>query len=235
MKVLKIVRMKPYQTLKDPLHEAECWVFDLDNTLYPASSDLFPQVDRKMTAYIADFLDIDHDHAGEIRKTYYRDHGTTMSGMMTLHDMDPADFLDFVHDIDLGAIEPDPDLGQALSRLPGRKIIYTNGPTDHAERVLERLSIRHHFEAIFDIIGADYVPKPRPGPYDVLVDRYRLTPAKTVMVEDLVRNLKPAAALGMTTVWVKTDRPWAHTDAEIHKPDHHTDNLSKWLAGVAGI
>jgi putative hydrolase of the HAD superfamily len=223
--------MKQTQASQDRLNQAECWVFDLDNTLYPASCDLFAQVDRKMTAYIADFLDIDFERAGEIRTTYYRDHGTTMSGMMTLHDMDPSDFLDCVHDIDLGPVSPDPVLSQALSRLSGRKIIFTNGPTDHAERVLDRLSIRHHFEAIFDIIGADYIPKPRPGPYDVLVDRFRLTPEKTVMVEDLVRNLKPAAALGMTTVWVRSDRALnaQGPGSDIH---HVVDDLPRWLGAL---
>ncbi|NQV84334.1 MAG: pyrimidine 5'-nucleotidase [Rhodospirillales bacterium] len=224
--------MKQNQTLKDRLNRAECWVFDLDNTLYPASSDLFPQIDRKMTAYIADFLDVDPVHAGKIRKIYYRDHGTTMSGMMALHDMDPADFLDYVHDIDLSAIEPDPDLSQALSRLPGRKIIYTNGTTDHAERVLDRVSIRHHFEAIFDIISADYIPKPRSDPYDVLVDRYQLTPVNTVMVEDLIRNLKPAAALGMTTVWVRSDSELNHEDRADSHIHHVVDDLAHWLGAL---
>ena len=220
------------QASKDRLIQAECWVFDLDNTLYPASCDLFAQVDRKMTAYIADYLDVDFDHAGEIRKTYYRDHGTTMSGMMTLHDMDPAGFLDYVHDIDLSVVDADPDLDQALSRLPGRKIIFTNGPTDHAERVLGRLAIDRHFEGIFDIIGADYIPKPMPGAYDILVDRYRLKPDETVMVEDLVRNLKPAAALGMTTVWVRSD-----AELNDEEPDHDTihhvvNDLTHWLAAL---
>lgn len=224
--------MKRTPAPQDRLNQAECWVFDLDNTLYPASCDLFAQVDRKMTAYIADFLDIDLERASEIRQIYYRDHGTTMSGMMALHDMDPADFLDCVHDIDLGLVSPDPDLDQALSRLSGRKIIFTNGPTDHAERVLERLSIRHHFDAIFDIISADYIPKPRPGPYDVLVDRYRLTPSTTVMVEDLVRNLIPAAALGMTTVWVRSNSELNPETPDADDVHHVVDDLPRWLGAL---
>jgi len=221
---------------RNRLQSAECWIFDLDNTLYPASCDLFAQVDRKMTSYIAEYLNVDIDHAGEIRKTYYRDHGTTMSGMMALHDMDPAEFLDAVHDIDLGQVDPDPNLDQALSRLPGRKIIFTNGPTDHAERVLGRLSIGHHFDGIFDIIGADYIPKPKPGPYGVLVERYGLKPAQTVMVEDLVRNLKPAAALGMTTVWVRSESELGnalHTEDPVDDSVHHVvDDLPRWLSAL---
>lgn len=220
------------QASQDRLIDAECWVFDLDNTLYPASCDLFAQVDRKMTAYIANFLDVDLEQAGEIRKTYYRDHGTTMSGMMALHDMDPAGFLDYVHDIDLGLVSPDPDLDQALCNLTGRKILFTNGPTNYAERVLDQLSIRHHFEDIFDIIGADYIPKPMPGSYDVLVDRYRLRPEETVMVEDLVRNLKPAAALGMTTVWVRSDAELNDEEPDHDDVHHVVDDLTQWLGAL---
>jgi len=225
--------LKQSEASQDRLIEAECWVFDLDNTLYPASCDLFAQVDRKMTTYIAEYLDVDFEHAGDIRKIYYRDHGTTMSGMMALHDMKPAGFLDYVHDIDLTVVPPDPDLDQALSNLSGRKIIFTNGPTEYAERVLDRLSIRHHFEAIFDIIGADYIPKPMPGPYDVLVDRYRLKPEETVMAEDLVRNLKPAAALGMTTVWVRSDSDLNDNEPVQDDIHHVVDDLTHWLGALA--
>jgi len=224
--------MKRPETPQDQLIDAECWVFDLDNTLYPASCDLFAQVDRKMTAYIADYLDVDFGQAGKIRKNYYRDHGTTMSGMMAVHDMDPAGFLDYVHDIDLNSVPPDPDLNQALSNLLGRKIIFTNGPTEYAERVLDQLTIRHHFEGIFDIIGAGYIPKPMPGPYDVLVDRYRLRPEKTVMVEDLLRNLKPAAALGMTTVWVRSESELNGEDPDHDDIHHVVDDLTGWLCAL---
>jgi len=216
---------------KCPLIETECWVFDLDNTLYPASSDLFPQVDIKMTRFIADFLDLDLVEAGELRRTYYLEHGTTLSGLMTLHGMDPKDFLDFVHDIDLSAVTPDTALDQALSRLPGRKVIFTNGPTDHAERILERLSLSHHFEDIYDIVGANYIPKPKPKPYDDLVRRCQLDPPRTVMVEDLARNLVPAAALGMTTVWVRSESEIDANQASDHV-DHVIDNLAQWLAAL---
>lgn len=213
--------------------EAECWVFDLDNTLYPATSGVFAQVDRKMTRFIADFLGIDLEEAGTIRKTYYLEHGTTLSGLMALHGMKPKAFLDYVHDIDLGEISPDQSLDKALSRLTGRKIIYTNGPTDHAERILERLSIGHHFEAVFDIIGADYIPKPKQEPFDVLVSRFEITPSKTVMVEDLARNLEPAAARGMTTVWVKTESEIDPNQSTDHV-DHVVDDLVHWLDALTG-
>ena len=220
--------MRQNNAPKDRLLEAEAWVFDLDNTLYPASSNLFAQIDEKMTRFIADFLDLDRDEANRLRKNYFREHGTTMRGLMNHHAMEPGPFLEYVHDIDLGNVSPDPLLDRALSRLPGRKIIYTNGPADHANRIMDRLSIGHHFEAVFDIIGAGYVPKPDPKAYGDLVERFGLEPRKSVMVEDLARNLAPAAALGMITVWVRNhgDDPEKPPEADI---DHVVDDLVPWL------
>jgi putative hydrolase of the HAD superfamily len=151
--------------------------------------------------------------------------------LMNVHGMEPGPFLDYVHDIDLSPVSPDPALDAALTRLKGRKIVFTNGPTDHAERVMDRLAVRRHFEAVFDIVEADYVPKPEPRAYETLVHRYGLNPRATVMVEDLVRNLAPAAAMGMTTVWVR-ERPeggapnTGHNDATA---DHVVDDLARWL------
>ncbi len=221
--------MDQTNSFKTTLLRAECWVFDLDNTLYPASTDIFTQVDEKMTHFISEFLELDFEEAGKVRKDYYLEHGTTLAGLMDLHGMDPNDFLDFVHDIDLSSVAPNPGLDQSLSRLPGRKIIFTNGPTDHAARVMDRLSIRHHFDAVFDIVGADYVPKPRPEAYQTLVERFRLNPRETVMVEDLVRNLAPAAAMGMTTVWVRPDGKGSPENALEADVDHVVDDLVTWL------
>ncbi|HEX9570155.1 MAG TPA: pyrimidine 5'-nucleotidase [Rhodospirillales bacterium] len=213
------------------LFEAEAWVFDLDNTLYPASSNLFQQVDRRMTLFIAEFLSLDSETAYKLQKTYFREHGTTMRGLMNVHGIDPGPFLEFVHDIDLAPVAPDPALDAALARLPGRKIVFTNGPTDHALRVMDRLAVRRHFEAVFDIVEADYVPKPEPRAYEALVRRYGLNPPATVMVEDLARNLAPAAAMGMTTVWVRAPLPGGTPDAgnDAQVADHVIDDLSGWL------
>ncbi|MBI2585105.1 MAG: pyrimidine 5'-nucleotidase [Rhodospirillales bacterium] len=213
------------------LFEAEAWVFDLDNTLYPASSNLFQQVDRRMTLFIAEFLSLDSETAYKLQKTYFREHGTTMRGLMNVHGIDPGPFLEFVHDIDLAPVAPDPALDAALTRLKGRKIVFTNGPTDHALRVMDRLAVRRHFEAVFDIVEADYVPKPEPRAYEALVRRYGLNPTTTVMVEDLARNLAPAAAMGMTTVWVRSPLPGGTPDAgnDAQVADHVIDDLSGWL------
>ena len=219
------------EAAKIRLLEAEAWVFDLDNTLYPASSNLFQQVDRRMTRFIADFLDLEWGAAYRLQKSYFREHGTTMRGLMNVHGIDPGPFLEFVHDIDLAPVAPDPALDAALARLPGRKIVFTNGPTDHALRVMDRLAVRRHFEAVFDIVEADYVPKPEPRAYEALVRRYGLNPPATVMVEDLACNLAPAAAMGMTTVWVRAPLPGGTPDAgnDAQVADHVIDDLSGWL------
>ena len=212
----------------------ETWIFDLDNTIYPARFNLFDQVDVRIGAFIANLLDLDPVAARRIQKQYFRDHGTTLSGLMQNHDVDPHEFLGFVHDIDVACIPPDPLLNQNLQRLPGRKVIYTNGSTGHAENVLDRLGIARHFDGIFDIEAADYVPKPEAAAYRNLIERFRIEPHKAVMVEDLARNLAPAAALGMTTVWVRTDNAWAADGSSQDYIHHVIDDVADWIASLVG-
>ena len=214
------------------LANAEAWVFDLDNTLYPASCNLFAQVDERMRAFISRILDLDPDAAYRLQKQYFRDYGTTLRGLMDRHDLDPTPYLEHVHAIDLSPVAPSPALDEALRRLPGRKIVFTNASADYAGRVLDRLGVSAHFEAVYDIVDADYRPKPVPRVYDDLVARHGLTPQRSVMVEDIARNLAPAAALGMTTVWVRTDSPWSAEGADGGYVDHVTDDLVTWLKAV---
>jgi putative hydrolase of the HAD superfamily len=214
------------------LRNAECWVFDLDNTLYPAAARLFDQIDRRMCAFIADYLKIDHETAYRTQKSYFREHGTTLRGLMIRHGMDPADYLDYVHDIDLAAIVPDPALTRGIEALPGRKVIFTNSTETHASRVVERLGIAHHFEAIFDIRDADYLPKPDPAVYQKMIENHDIDAGAAVMVEDIKRNLAPAAAMGMATVWLTSDRPWASAEVDGFTPDFTIDDLGGWLGEV---
>jgi putative hydrolase of the HAD superfamily len=216
-----------------PLRDAEAWIFDLDNTLYPATVDLFAQIDIRMRAYIAEFLNLDLDEAFALQKRYFAEYGTSMRGLMDRHGMDPAPFLAHVHDIDVGVLDPSPALDQALAALPGRKLVFTNASTAHAERVLRRLGIDHHFPHVFDIIAADYRPKPEPEIYRQLLDLHTIEPRASVMVEDMARNLVPAAALGMTTVWVRTGSDWGAYGAEQGHIHHVVDDLVPWLAAVA--
>lgn len=208
---------------------SEDWIFDLDNTLYPQRCNLFAQIDRKMGDFISRFLDIDYDEAKVIQKRYFKDHGTTLNGMMHHHGMDPKDFLDFVHNIDYSPVLRDERLDKALAELPGRKIVFTNGTVAHAEATLAQLGIAHHFDAIFDIVASSYVPKPNPEPYATLVETYDITPSKAVMVEDMAKNLVEPARLGMSTVWVRTTEEWSSMGSEGGHVQHVTDDLSDWL------
>ena len=217
------------KTLKS--HSA--WIFDLDNTLYCSSFNLFGQIDVRMKTFIANFLDLEPDEAFKVQKRYFREYGTTLRGLMDRHNVDPKAFLDHVHDIDIEVVPPNPVLDKALNELPGRKIIFTNADVRHAERVMEQLGVSHHFEAIFDIVACDYVPKPEPAVYHNLVDRFDLDPGSTVMVEDMARNLKPAAYIGMTTVWVRTDSDWGQEGSEGDHVHHVTDDLSSWLTEIS--
>lgn len=211
----------------------EVWLFDLDNTLYPASNNIFDQIDRRMGGYIQRLLGLDAEAAKALQKRYFQDHGTTLRGLMENHGADPVAYLDYVHRIDLSGLRPDTALDRGLAALPGRKLIFTNASQRHAERVLARLEIGHHFEAVFDIACADYRPKPAPEAYRRLIDAHRLAPRRTVFIEDSARNLAPAAALGMTTVWVKSATRWAGDGAAAGHVDHVVEDLGAWLGGLA--
>jgi putative hydrolase of the HAD superfamily len=209
------------------------WVFDLDNTLYPASCNLFKQVDARMSAFIAELLSIEEAEARTLQKHYYRTHGTTLRGLMVEHGMTADRFLEFVHAIDVTPVPPNPALDAALGVLQGRKLIFTNGSTRHAENVLGRLGVGHRFEAIFDIVAADYVPKPQPAPYHAFLRQHAVAPADACMLEDLPRNLVPAATLGMTTVLVKGTHELTEIDAAGDHIHHVTEDLVGWLEAAA--
>jgi putative hydrolase of the HAD superfamily len=218
------------------LCEIETWIFDLDNTLYPASSRLFAEVSRRMTAFIADYFDMAPDAARARQQEFFLRYGTTLRGLMVEHGVDPDPFLDYVHKIDLGLLDTDPGLASRLALLPGRKLIFTNASRRHAERVLERLGITPHFEEIFDIAAADYVPKPDRSSYAILLQRHQVAPERACMIEDIARNLEPAKALGMATVWLNTDRDWARRQGFGGAPPPFVDvtiaNLTAWLDDV---
>ena len=209
------------------------WIFDLDNTLYPASCRLFDQVDVLIGRYIAELLSIDPVAARKIQKDFFREHGTTLRGLMSVHGVDPHEFLDYVHAIDRSPVAPNPALADALDRLPGRKFIFTNGSVSHAEAVLDRLGALGRFEDIFDIVAAEFEPKPRMAPYRALVDRNGIVANRAVMIDDLPVNLAPAHELGMTTVLVRTDSDWAQHEADGDHVHHVIDDLASWLVGIA--
>lgn len=210
----------------------DTWIFDLDNTLYPARCDLFAQVDRRIGEFIARYLEVSPEEARRLQKEYWRAHGTSLRGMMLRHGCPPDEFLDYVHDIDVSPVPQSAALDAALARLPGRKLVFTNGTVPHAERVMERLGVRRHFEGVFDIVASDYVPKPEIGVYRRFVELHAIEPTRAIMLDDMAHNLLPAHQLGMQTVWVRTEDSVARLEqaggdtAHIH---HQAEDVVEWL------
>lgn len=217
------------------------WVFDLDNTLYPHHSNLFAQVDVRITTFVSELLSLPRDEARALQKELYRDYGTTMNGLMALHGIDPDDFLQKVHDIDYSGLAPDPALGDAIRALPGRKFIFTNGDRGHAERTARQLGILDHFDEIFDIIAAGHEPKPAAATYGRFLERHGVEPARAAMFEDLGRNLEVPKSLGMRTVLIvpRNFEPtfseiWERDTAYEDAVDFVTDDLATFLTSIMG-
>ena len=183
-----------------PFSHVDSWVFDLDNTLYSGDAAFFKQIDVKMTAFVSKFLDLPPLEARKIQKQYLFEYGTTLSGLMAVHNMDPAEFLDDVHDISLDVLDPDPALRPAIEALPGRKFIFTNGSQNHAKNVGDHLGIFDVFDGVFAIEDADYIPKPQRAPYDMFINEHVIDPTRAMMAEDSARNLKVPHEMGMKTL-----------------------------------
>jgi putative hydrolase of the HAD superfamily len=220
--------------------QTDVWIFDLDNTLYPAECNLFAQVDHRMGAFIAHYLGVPYEHARHLQKSYYRQFGTTLAGLMAIHKLDPTEFLAYVHDIDLTVVQEAPELRAAIDALPGRRLIYTNGSHRHAERVAEKLGVLDLFEGICDIAACDYVPKPEADAFQRMIKRHAVDGAKAAMFEDMPMNLAAPHELGMTTVLVHSsyvDHPvqekmktWTELPDHIH---HMTLDLTGFLVETA--
>ena len=207
------------------LRHVDTWLFDLDNTLYPAECELMSLVSARMTRFVARRTGLPHGEALALQKQYLHEHGTTLAGLMAHHGVDPEEFLNEVHDVSLDAVRPDPDLDAALERLPGRRLVFTNGDDRHAARVLDRLGIAGRFDDIFHLASGDYIPKPNPVTFDRMVRRHGVQPRAAAFFEDSERNLKPAADLGVTTILVG-----AHAaDSAAPFVDYRTPALTPFL------
>ena len=214
------------------LGDVDTWIFDLDNTLYPASSNLFARVSKRMTYFIQKEFQLEEEPARDLQHKMFRKYGTTMRGLMTEYDMDAEEFLHFVHDIDVSDMNKDPELAELLSKLPGRRLIYTNGSVPHAKRITGQLGIEHLFEDIFDIVASRFVPKPAPEPYDEMINKFKVDPKRSLMVEDMAKNLRPAADLGMITVWLRHSKDWSSEDSVGGHIHHEIDDLKLWLKSI---
>lgn len=213
---------------KHAFTQVTTWIFDLDNTLYPPSARLFDQIEERMTRFVMDRLHVPRAEADRLRHAYWREHGTTLAGLMRLHDLDPDPYLREVHDISLAALEPDPALAAALRALPGRRIVHTNGSAPYAERVIAQRGLAGAFDAVYGVEHAGYRPKPEAAAFQAILERDGASPARAAIFEDDPRNLAAPFAMGMRTVHVAAARvPADH----IH---HHTDDLGGFLAGLVG-
>jgi putative hydrolase of the HAD superfamily len=226
-------------TAKRTFDHVDSWVFDLDNTLYPHHVNLWQQVDARINEFVSSWLKVSHDEARVVQKDYYKRFGTTMRGMMTLHGVRADDYLAYVHKIDHSPLEPNPVMGAAIAKLPGRKLILTNGSVDHVDAVLARLGLSNHFDGVFDIIAAGLEPKPAPQTYRKFLRDHSVDPTRAAMFEDLSRNLVVPHQLGMTTVLVVPDgsqevvrEDWELEGREAAHVDHVTDDLTGFLGGL---
>ena len=210
------------------------WIFDLDNCLYPANTKLFDLIDQRMTAYIERLLDVDREEARRVQKMHFHGSGTTLAGLMKHHDVDPRHFMDDVHDIPLDRVARDDRLVTALTRLPGRKFIHTNGDADYAWKVLDRLGVAAEIDHLHDIFAADLTPKPELHGYRKLLDQFAIEPTRALMVEDMVRNLAPAKALGMTTIWVDNGSERGNHGYEDAIVDYRITDVGEWLETILG-
>jgi putative hydrolase of the HAD superfamily len=225
---------------KRAFSQVDTWVFDLDNTLYPHHVNLWQQVDRRIGEFVGAYLGVAAAEARRIQKDYYLRYGTTMRGMMTEHGVRADDYLAYVHQIDHSPLQPNPAMGAAIAGLPGRKLVLTNGSTDHVDKVLERLGLAAHFDAVFDIIAAELEPKPAPQTYQKFLRDHAVNPATSAMFEDLARNLVVPHQLGMITVLVVPDgsrevvrEDWELEGRDAGHVDHVTDDLTGFLQGLS--
>ena len=214
------------------LKNIKYWLFDLDNTLYSGDTKVFDQVDKKMSKFISDKLKVDLVEARKIQKSYFQEYNTTLNGMIKNHKINAEEFLEFVHDVDLNFLKKDVLLENQINRLGGKKIIFTNGSRAHATNVTKRIGIDKLFDGVFDIVDSDFYPKPSIEPYKKIIENYNIEPEYCIFFEDIARNLKPAHELGMKTVWIKNDEPWAAKYSDESFINYKTDNLAKFLKEI---
>ncbi|MBV1700955.1 MAG: pyrimidine 5'-nucleotidase [Hyphomicrobiales bacterium] len=224
---------KPHHRVRaDDFAGVDTWVFDLDNTLYPFGSDLWPQIDQRITTFIAQNLNLDASSAFALQKFYYDKYGTSLRGLMLEHQVEAKAYLKFVHDINRENLPPNPPLGAAIAALPGRKLVLTNGSHFHAQETLKQLGIADHFEAIFDIEAAEFKPKPDPVIYERFFEKHGIVPSTAAMFEDLAKNLAVPHAHGMKTILVEPEGAPLNARTSV---DYVTSDLVAFLHDILRI
>ena len=214
------------------LLDIKYWVFDLDNTLYSGQTKVFSEVDKKMSAFISKKMNVNLIKAKEIQKNYFYKYGTTLSGLMKQDDIDPHDFLEFVHNIDISWLPKDLKLKEELIKIKEKKYIFTNGSHAHVENVTKQLGIYGLFDGAFDIVDANFVPKPHVDPYKKIIEKFDLEPTKSILIEDIAHNLEQAKNLGMKTCWLENEEAFAKKDADKPYIDYKIKNLPSFLQEI---
>ena len=217
--------------MKD-LSKIKFWLFDLDNTLYSGDTKVFDQVDKKMSKFISEKLNVSLEEANKIQKKHFHEYNTTLNGMIKNHDINANEFLEFVHDVDLEFLKEDEPLKTEIEKLKGKKIIFTNGSRAHASNVTSRIGIEQLFDGVFDIVDSDFYPKPSMKPYKKIIENYKIVPEYCIFFEDIARNLKPAYELGMKTVWIENNEPWAAKYSDEEFVNYKTGSLTDFLKEI---
>jgi putative hydrolase of the HAD superfamily len=208
------------------------WIFDLDNTLYSGQTKVFSEVDKKMSAFISKKMNVDLVKARKIQKKYFYEYGTTLSGLMKQDNIDPHDFLKFVHDIDISWLPKDLKLKEELIKIKEKKFIFTNGSHAHVENVTKQLGIDDLFDGAFDIVDANFIPKPHADPYKKIIKKFDIEPKKSILIEDIAHNLEQAKNLGMKTCWLENEEAFAKKDADKPYIDYKINSLPSFLQKI---
>ena len=214
------------------LRNIKFWIFDLDNTLYSSTANIFSKIDKKMCQFIIDELHVDEEEALKIKNKYFLEHGTTLNGLMKKHNINAERFLEFVHDIDYSFLNKNEMLNNEIKKLPGKKIIFTNGSKKHAKTTIEKLGIKDNFSVIFDIVDSDYIPKPDITPYKKLISDNRIICSESIFFEDIAKNLIPAHKLGMKTAWIENNDKYCKEGFDGYHIDYRVKNLTKFLEDI---
>ena len=207
-------------------------LFDCDGVLYEDLEAVFGQVSKRMTHYISNKLNIDLKKAKELQTNYFHKYNTSLNGLMIHHKVDPKEFLKYVHDIDLSCLKKNDELRNELIKLNLKKYVFTNGSREHAENIIRHLGIEDLFDDIFDIVDAEYFPKPDPKNYDLMLKKFRIDPKETLYIEDIAKNLSIAKKLGTTTVWLINEEQWGKKDSDKEFIDYKIKNVSLFLKEI---
>ena len=207
-------------------------LFDCDGVLYQDLEAVFGQVSKRMTNYISKKLNLDIKKAKELQTKYFHKYNTSLNGLMIHHDVQPKDFLKYVHDIDLAFMDKDLVLREELINLNLKKFVFTNGSKEHVENIIKHLGIEDQFNGIFDIVDAEFHPKPEAKAFDLMVKKFKIDPKETLYIEDIAKNLSIAKVRGSATVWLINDEYWGKKESDKDYIDYKIENLSLFLKEI---